>query len=48
MGEILEIADGMSWKSRRQSWIRNDEEVGLCISKNSGWINMWSIAGGKH
>jgi hypothetical protein len=33
MVELFEIAYGMSWKSRRRSWIRNGEEVELYLPK---------------
>ena len=35
MVEMLQNASGMSWDSRRMSWIRNGEEVRLNISKTS-------------
>jgi len=47
MVEILKIAYGMSWKSRRMSWMRKGEEVGLNISKTSVRIYMRLIAGRK-
>jgi hypothetical protein len=40
---IFEIACGMSWKSRRRSWIRNGEEVKLYLPKTSEMIYMPSI-----
>jgi hypothetical protein len=45
MVEIFEIGYGMSWKSRRRSWIRNGEEVELYLPKTSEMIHMPSIAG---
>jgi len=47
MVQILKIAYGRSWKSRRMSWMRNAEEGGLNISKSRVQIYMWSIAGRK-
>jgi hypothetical protein len=41
---IFEIACGRSSKSRRRSWIRNGEEIGLCLPKTSEMIYMASIA----
>jgi len=39
--EIMKIAYGRSWKSRRSCWIRKGEEVGVYSSRISGWIYMW-------
>jgi hypothetical protein len=39
MVQILKIAYGTSWKSRKRSWIRTGEEVGLYKSKIGGNIN---------
>jgi len=36
MVKILKVAYSRSWKSRRRSWMRNGEEVGLNISKSGG------------
>jgi len=47
MIEIFEIGCGMSWKSRRRSWIRNGEEVELYLPKTSEMNHMPSIAGQK-
>jgi hypothetical protein len=47
MVEIFEIACGMSWKSRRMSWIRNGEEVELYLPKPTEMIYMPSIASRK-
>ena len=47
MVEMVEIAYGTSWKSRRKSWIRNREEDELYLPKTSEMIYMWSIAGRK-
>jgi hypothetical protein len=33
MVEILKIAYVTSWNFRRMHWIKNVEEIGLCISK---------------
>jgi len=38
MVEILKIAYCMAWKSSRTSLMRKGEEVGLYISKTSGWV----------
>jgi hypothetical protein len=43
--QILEIAYGGLWKSRRRSWIRNGEEVELYLAKTSEMIYMPSITG---
>jgi len=40
MGEIFEIAYGMSWRSRRRSWIRKSEEVELYLPKTSEMFYM--------
>jgi len=40
MVEIIEIAYGTSWKSRRRSWIRNGEEVVLYLPKTSEMFYM--------
>jgi len=45
--EIFEMASGMSWKLRRDSWIRNREEVELYLPKTSEMISMLLIAGQK-
>jgi len=45
MVEIFEIACGMSWESRRRSWIRTGEEVELYLPKTNEMIHMPSIAG---
>jgi len=45
MVEIFDIAYGMSWKSRRRSWIRNGEEVELYLPQPSQLFYMPSIAG---
>jgi len=47
MVQILEVAYGRSWTSRRRSWIRNGEEVKLYLPKTSEIIYMRSIAGQK-
>jgi len=33
--EIFKISYGMSWKSRRRSWMRKEEAVGQYYSKTS-------------
>jgi hypothetical protein len=43
--EIIEIAYGMSWKSRSRSWIRIGEEVKLCFPKTSEMIYMPQLPG---
>jgi len=45
MVEILEIAYGMSSKSRKLSKKKKGQEVGLDMSKISRWIFMLSTAG---
>jgi len=40
MVEIFEIAYGVSWKSRRRSWIRKGEEIELYLPKMSETIYM--------
>jgi hypothetical protein len=47
MVEMFEIACGMSWKSRRRSWIRNGEEVELYLPRTSEMIYIPSIGGQK-
>jgi len=44
MVDIFEIACGTSWKSRRRSWIRIDEDVELYLPKTSEMNHMPSIA----
>ena len=45
--EILNIAYGRSWKSRRMSWIRNGAEIWPNISKTCVQIFMRSITDRK-
>ena len=45
--EMLKISYGRSWKSRRMSWMRKGEKVGLNISKTSVKIYMRLIASRK-
>jgi len=40
MVEIIEIAYGMSWKSRRRGWMRKGEELELYLPKTSEMIYM--------
>jgi hypothetical protein len=40
MFERFENAYGMSWKSRRMSWLRNGKEVELYLQKTGEMINM--------
>ena len=47
MVEMLIIAYGTSWKSKKRNCIRSGEEVRLHKSKTSGWIYMPLIAGRK-
>jgi hypothetical protein len=35
--EKLKIGSGTSWESRRISWIRTGQDIGLYISKTSAW-----------
>jgi hypothetical protein len=44
MVQIFVIAYGMSWKSRRSSWIEKGEEVELYLPKTSGILYKWHIA----
>jgi hypothetical protein len=43
--EKLKIGSGMSWESRRISWIRTGKDVGLYISKTCEWNCMPWIDG---
>jgi len=47
MVQIIEIAYGTSWKSRRRSWIRKDEELELYLPKTIEMIYMPQIASQK-
>ena len=47
MVKMMKIAYGRSRKSRRMSWMRKGEDVGLNISKTSVQIYMQLIAGQK-
>jgi len=38
--KIFTVDDGRSWKSRRRSWMRKNEEVELYISKTTRWTQM--------
>jgi len=38
MLEIFEIVYGMSWKSRRRSWMKRGEEVEIYLPKTSEMI----------
>jgi hypothetical protein len=40
MAEIFQIADGMSWKSKRRSWMMKSKEVELYLPKSSEMIYM--------
>ena len=46
--EIIQIAYGTSWTSRRRSWMRKGEEVELYLPEPSARIYMPQIAGLKH
>jgi len=40
MVEIFELAHGVSWNSRKRSWIRKGEEVELYLPKTGEMIYM--------
>jgi len=45
MVKNLKIAYGMSWKSKKTSWKKKGQKVGLCMSNTSRWICVTEYTG---